>query len=81
MDHYIGSIDQKFDAMVDSVNMIEDLVAAGVKSMQVFEYLDRNYRHLEFMLDRDEIILDGRDLTPFEDAIALGRAFTGFARD
>jgi hypothetical protein len=80
MQQYIGSIEQKFDAMIDSVNIIQSLVAANVKSMSVFDQLDRNYRHLEIMLSKDEIIQDGRDLAFFQDAIALGRAFTGFAK-
>jgi len=77
MDYYTPTINDTFNAMVDSVNLIDQLVANNVRSLDVYDTLDRNYRHLEFMLTRPEIIADGRDLQGFIDAITLGRDFTG----
>ncbi len=77
MDYYTPTINDTFNAMVDSVNLIEQLVSENVRTLEVYDSLDRNYRHLEFMLTRPEIIADGRDLQGFIDAIALGRNFTG----
>ncbi len=77
MQHYERTIDDTFNAMVDSVNLIEQLVSDDVRTIDIYEALDRNYRHLEFMLTQPEIIADGRDLQGFMDAIELGRNFTG----
>ncbi len=77
MIHYEQTIDDKFNAMVDSVNLIYQIVATNVHSLENYDSLDRNYRHLEGMLLQDDIIVDGRDLQAFQDAIDAGRAFTG----
>ncbi len=77
MMHYEQTIDDKFNAMVDSVNIIEQLLLDGIRTVDIYATLDRNYVHLELMCAKEEIIADGRDLSPFEDAIADGRAFTG----
>ena len=78
---YYNSINQDFNAMVDSVNLIERLVADGRRTISVYDELDRNYRHLEYMCDRQDVIDDGRPLDDFLAAIALGRSFTGFTRE
>ena len=78
MDYYTPTINDTFNAMVDSVNLIEQLVNDNVRSMEIYDTLDRNYRHLEFMLAQDNVINDGRSLQGFIDAVALGRNFTGF---
>lgn len=77
MIYYEQTIDDKFNAMVDSVNLIEQIIATDIHSIDNYEALDRNYRHLEIMLANDDIIADGRDLQGFQDAIDAGRAFTG----
>ncbi len=77
MEHYEQTIDDKFNAMVDSVNLIDQIVATDIHSIENFDTLDRNYRYLEIMCAKADIIADGRSLTPFTDAIAAGRTFTG----
>ncbi len=75
--YYEQTIDDKFNAMVDSVNLIEQIICTGIRSLNNYETIDRNYRHLEAMCAQEDIIEDGRDLTPFEAVIAAGREFTG----
>lgn len=77
MIYYEQTIDDKFNAMVDSVNIIDMIIAAGIHNLANYEVLDRNYRHLEYMLLENDIIADGRDLQGFQDAINAGRVFTG----
>lgn len=81
MQYFTLTIDHQFNAMVDSVNLIERLVLNGVRSMDTYDELDRNYRHLELMCSLQDIIDDGRPLDDFLAAIALGREFTGFTRE
>lgn len=81
MQYFPPSIDRDFNGMVDSVNLIERLVQEGVRNMSVYDELDRNYRHLESMCERQDIIDDGRPLDDFLAAVALGRGFTGFTRE
>ncbi len=77
MMHYEQTINDKFNAMVDSVNLIEQIILTDLHTLENYATLDRNYRHLEAMCVQDDIINDGRSLTPFLDAVAAGREFTG----
>lgn len=64
-------IAQHYKAALDSVNLINDLVAKGSLSDEELDTVDRNVRHLEIMLGRD--YWTDEDLTPFEDAITAGK--------
>ncbi len=79
MNYYEPTINDTFNEMIDSVNMIERVIAENIHSLAAYDILDKNYRHLELMCLKEEIIADGRSLAPFTDAIVAGRAFTGFS--
>lgn len=68
-------IAQDYKAALDSVNLINELVAKGSLSDEELDTVDRNVRHLEIMLGKD--YWTNEDLTPFEDAITAGQGVLG----
>lgn len=68
-------VQKQISAMGDSVNLINKLISEGKHKEQVHDAIQRNYRHLEIMLDKDSIKNSGEDLTPFTDAIAAGKEY------
>jgi hypothetical protein len=66
---------QDLKAGMDSVNLINELVALGVHSEEVDSSVQANYQHLEIILTRENVIADATDKTPYLDAIAAGKAF------
>ena len=64
-----------FAALDDSVTLINTDVDAAEHSTEVDNRVWRNWKHIEIMLDKDFIKNDGRDLTPYSNAIAKGLAF------
>lgn len=69
---------QHLSAMQDSVDMINSVLKQE-KCDESCDCLDRNYRHLEIMLSKEEIQKSGADLSVFKEAIKAGREFTGIA--
>lgn len=65
-------IAQHYTAALDSVNLINELVAKASLDAEELDTVDRNVRHLEIMLGRD--YWTDEDLTPFSDAVAAGKA-------
>lgn len=65
-------IAKHYSAAMDSVNLINDLVAKGNLDAEDLDTVDRNVRHLEIMLGRP--FWTSEDLTPFSDAVAAGKA-------
>ena len=65
-------IARHYRAAMDSVNLINDLVAKGNLDAEELDTVDRNVRHLEIMLGRP--YWTDEDLTPFSDAVAAGKA-------
>lgn len=61
-----------YSAAMDSVNLINDLVAKGSLSDKDKATVDRNVGHLEIVIGWD--IWTDEDMKPFEDAIAAGKA-------
>ena len=68
---------QHLSAMMDSVHLINQLVALNKQDKESLETLDRNYRHLEIMLAKDDVMKDCADDSCFKDAVANGRKHTG----
>lgn len=66
---------RQISAMGDSVDLINKLIAEGKHTEQVHDTIERNYRHLEIMLEKDHIKNSGQDLTSFTAAIAAGKAY------
>ena len=67
-----AEIAQHYKAALDSVNLINELVAKDSLDADELDTVDRNVRHLEIMLGKD--YWTDEDLTPFSDAVATGKA-------
>lgn len=68
-------VEKQISAMGDSVNLINKLIAEGKHTQQVHDTITRNYRHLEIMLDKDQIKNSGTDLKVFTDVIAAAKEY------
>ena len=60
-------IAQHYRAAMDSVNLINEIVASGDTDEESVDTLDRNKEHLKIMLAKDYWTTE--DLQPFKDAI------------
>ena len=67
-----AEIAKHYTAALDSVNLINELVAKDSLDEEELDTVDRNVRHLEIMLGKD--YWTDEDLTPFSDAVAAGKA-------
>lgn len=65
-------ITRHYNAAMDSVNLINDLMAKDSRTAEELDTVDRNVRHLEIMLAKD--YWTDEDLTPFSDAVTAGQA-------
>ena len=61
-------IAQHYRAAMDSVNLINEIVASGDTDEESVDTLDRNKEHLKIMLAKDYWTTE--DLQPFKDASA-----------
>lgn len=70
-------IEKNFRAMNDSVLVIDcDKTSLPLERQpKTNQDIDRNVRHLEFMLDKSYIQDDGRPLDIYEEAIVNGTAY------
>jgi hypothetical protein len=68
-------LDRQISAMGDSVGLINRLISEGKHTQQVHDTIERNYRHLEIMLDKDHIKNSEQDLTSFTNAITAGKNY------
>ena len=62
-------IAQHYRAAMDSVNLINEIVASGDTDEESVDALKRNKDHLKIMVDKDYWTTE--DLQPFKDAIAV----------
>ena len=62
-----AEIAQHYRAAMDSVNLINEIVASGDTDEESVDTLKRNRDHLKIMLERD--FWTTEDLQPFKDAI------------
>jgi hypothetical protein len=60
-------IAQHYRASMDSVNLINEIVASGDTDDETMDVLSRNKEHLEIMVAKDYWTTE--DLTPLKDAI------------
>ena len=78
-----AEIDAHFDAMDDSVSLINATVADDSEALvnqtaaEVKLMGTRNTDHLELQLGKDWAIADGRSKTAYTDAITAGKAYVG----
>lgn len=59
-----------YSAAMDSVNLINTLVAQETLTTEEQDTIDRNVAHLQLMVTKDYWTTE--DLTPFNDAITAG---------
>ena len=64
-------IAQNYSAALDSVNLINELVALSSLTEEQVATVDRNVEHLELMVAKDYWTTE--DLGPLNDAIAAGK--------
>lgn len=64
-------IARHYAASLDSVNLINDLVAKSSLSDEEKDTIKRNVEHLEIMVGKD--FWTSEDLSPLTDAIAAGK--------
>ena len=62
-----AEIAQHYRAAMDSVNLINEIVASGDTDEESVDTLKRNRDHLKIMVDKD--FWTTEDLQPFKDAI------------
>lgn len=62
-------------AMGHSVDLINRLIAGGEHTEEIHDTIDRNVRHLEIMLSKENIQNSGHSLTSFETAIIEGNIY------
>ena len=67
MSETAAEIAQHYRAAMDSVNLINEIVASGDTDEESVDTLKRNRDHLKIMLTRDYWTTE--DLQPFKDAI------------
>jgi hypothetical protein len=67
--------EQDLQAAMDSVNLINNLIANNQHSKEIDDTIRRNYQHLEIVLEREHIIADTSDKSPLTNAIVAGKAF------
>jgi RecA/RadA recombinase len=63
-------IAKHYSAAMDSVNLINDLLAKTDRTDEENDHISRNVEHLEIMVAKD--FWTTEDLTPLENAIAAG---------
>jgi hypothetical protein len=66
--------ERQISAMGDSVDLINRLIAEGKHTEQVHDTIDRNVRHLEIMVAKDNIKAAG-SVKVFTDAVAAGKDY------
>ena len=63
-------IARHYSAAMDSVNLINDLMAQDSRTEEEQDMVDRNVDHLEIMVNKD--FWTTEDLTPLNNAITAG---------
>lgn len=60
---------------MDSVTLINNLIAAGGRSEQELKTVSRNVEHLKVVINRDVVKNSTEDLAPLNAAIEAGQTF------
>jgi len=60
---------------MDSVTLINNLIAAGSRSEQELKTVSRNVEHLKIVINRDVVKNSTEDLAPLNAAIEAGQTF------
>lgn len=68
-------VEKMFDALDDSLALINAEVDAETHSDDIDGRVWRNWKHIELMLEKDFIKNAGKDLTKYSDVVAKGKTF------
>lgn len=66
-----AQIDQQYTSTMDSVNLINALIAQAVKTADDYDTIERNVRHVKIMLSKT--FWTTHDTAPFNSAIMAGK--------
>jgi hypothetical protein len=66
---------RQLSAMNDSVNLINEYIAAAVTSEEDVDTISRNYRHLEIMLAKEDIQSSEADLSVYTSCVDAAKAY------
>jgi hypothetical protein len=66
---------QQVGTAMDSVNLINNLIAAAGRSDEELSTVRRNVEHLKIVINRDVVKNSAEDLAPLNAAIEAGTAF------
>jgi hypothetical protein len=72
MENFEISPEKHYSAALDSVNLINELVAKSDRTEEDNSTIARNVEHLEIMVAKE--FWNGQDLAPLHAAIAAGKA-------
>ena len=62
-------------AALDSVKLINDAVAAGTHSDEINARVEANWKHIQLVLQRPNVVADTTDKTAYNSAVTAGKAF------
>lgn len=75
MDFTPEQVQEHLAGLQASVDVIEKLITAGIKTQEEKDIMDRNIRHLEIMMAYDHIKNAGVSLAPYAAAVQSGKAW------
>jgi len=82
MEYTQEDIDRKIASIQPSIDVIDQVIAAD-KRYEYFteeekaDAVDRNYRHIEIILGKEQVAAQIKDATPYTDAIARAKNYLG----
>ena len=62
-------------AALDSVKLINDAVAAGTHNDEINSRVEANWKHIELVLKRPNVVADTTDKAAYNAAVTAGKAF------
>ncbi len=62
-------------AALDSVNLINEAIAAGIHDEDIDKRVEANWKHIELVLQREHVVADTSDKSAFTAAVTAGKAF------
>ena len=62
-------------AALDSVNLINEAVAAGTHDENIDKRVEANWKHIELVLARPHVVADTSNKSAYTAAVTAGKAF------
>lgn len=82
MEYTQEDIDRKIASIQPSIDVIDGVIADSDRykyysEAEKADAVDRNYRHIEIVLGKEEVTAQIEDATPYEAAIARAKQYLG----